>query len=348
MKLSKRVKPGLLFTLCMILCFCCSGIRAQDLQADNMLLFQRGNGGWFKQFHGKAFSYNINFTDAQKNEIAKEVQQGEATIDNNATTKEIKYLVKAYKKYKNPAYLAAAEKGIRYLLKAQYPNGGWPQYYPDTNLYRAEITFNDNAMVNVLKLMQDVTAGRSDFDVVNASFKEPCQDAIERGVDCILKTQIRVDGKLTAWCQQYDQHSLQPAKARSYELPCISGSESVYIVEFLMSLSNPSKEIKQAIVAADQWLKQVQIQGYKFVNVPAPGTPEGYDRQLVADANSTVWARYYEIGTNKPFFCSRDGIKKYAVTEISYERRNGYGWYGVWPKKLLEREYPQWKERIGK
>ncbi|MDP4209364.1 MAG: pectate lyase [Bacteroidota bacterium] len=315
---------------------------AQDLQADNMLLFQRSSGGWYKQFRNKAFDYNVEFSASDKAEIADEVKKGEATIDNEATTKEIKYLVKAYKKYNNPKYLAAAEDGIRYLLKAQYKNGGWPQYYPDRSFYRAEITYNDNAMLNALKVVQDVALKQNDFDVVNPALIEPCSKAVSKGIDCILKTQIRVNDKLTAWCQQYDETTLKPAKARAFELPSISSAESVGLIEFLMNQPKPSQEIKDAINAAIEWLQTVKIVGYKIIDVPAPGTPKGKDRRLAADNASIMWARYYEIGTNKPFFCDRDGIKKYSIKEIGYERRNGYAWYGTWPTKLLEKKYPEW------
>lgn len=342
----KNVSPVILGTL---LCLFAMQAGAQDLQADNMLLFQRGSGGWSKQYHGKAFSYNVKFTDSLKADIAIEAKHDDANIDNESTKKEIRYLVKAYKQYHNPKYLAAAENGIRFLLKAQYQNGGWPQYYPETALYRAQVTFNDNAMINVLNVLQDVARKQNDLEVVDASLVEPSARAVKKGIDCILKTQIRVDGKLTAWCQQYDQITLQPAKARAYELPSISGSESDGIVEFLMSQPNPSKEIKDAINAAVNWFQAVKITGYKLTSVPAPGSDKGRDRQLVADSNApAMWARYYEIGTNKPFFCDRDGIKKYSIAEIGYERRNGYAWYGSWPENLLNRDYPEWVKKYGK
>lgn len=321
---------------------------AQDLQADNMLLFQRGNGGWSKQFKGKAFKYDVEFSESQKAEIAEEAARDDANIDNGSTAKEIRYLVKAYKKENNPKYLAAAENGIRYLLKAQYQNGGWPQYYPDKRLYRAHITYNDNAMINALNILQDVVRKQNDLDVVSPKLIEPSANAIKKGIDCILKTQIKVDGKLTAWCQQYDERTLEPAKARAYELPSISGSESDEIVEFLMSQPNPSKEIKDAINAAVEWFQAVKISGYKVIDVPAPGTELGKDRQVVADPASTIWARYYEIGTNRPFFCDRDGIVKYSIQDIGYERRNGYAWYGTWPKKVLDKFYPEWLKKNGK
>ena len=320
-------------------------VKGQDLQADNMLLFQRASGGWSKQFKGKAFKYDVAFTAAEKSDIAAEVKKDDANIDNMSTTKEIRHLVKAFKTTSNATYLAAAENGIRYLLKAQYKNGGWPQYYPLNNLYRGQVTFNDNAIINVMKVLQDVVLKQNDFEVVNAKLTEPAAKAVNKGIDCILKTQILVEGKLTAWCQQYDEVTLKPAKARAYELPSISAAESVSIVQFLMTQPNPSTEIKAAISAAIEWFNLVKIAGYKVIEQPAPGTKKGYDRQLAADPASTTWARYYEIGTNKPFFCDRDGVVKYSYQELDYERRNGYAWYGTWAKNLLEKTYPAWAKK---
>jgi PelA/Pel-15E family pectate lyase len=343
MKIINRL-PQIILTA--IICFMTSGANAQDLQADNMLLFQRESGGWHKQLHEKSFSYNVVFSPADKEAIAAEVKEGLATIDNDATNKEITYLVHIYKTVKNPQYLAAAEKGIRYLLKAQYANGGFPQYYPDHGLYRNEVTYNDNAMINTLNVLRDIALHRNGFEIVDRQLVAPCAAAVVKGVDCILKTQIKVDGKLTAWCQQYDEKTLEPAKARAYELPSISGAESVGILEFLISQPTQTPETRRAITSAVNWLNTVKITGYRFaINVPDEKAPEGKDRRLLPDSNSTVWARFYEIGTNRPFFCDRDGIKKYDLKELSYERRDNYGWYGTWPKKLLEIDYPAWLKK---
>ncbi|MES2379349.1 MAG: pectate lyase [Bacteroidota bacterium] len=331
--------------LTVVVCLCFLTLKAQDRQADNMLLFQRASGGWHKQFRGKAFTYDTVFSAADKAQIAAEVKEGAATIDNEATTKEIRYLINSYQSVANPRYLAAAEKGIRYLLKAQYANGGFPQYFPDHGAYRNQITYNDGAMINSLNILRDVTLGRNGFGAVNHSLIDSCANAVIKGIDCILKTQIIANGKLTAWCQQYDQHTLQPAKARAYELPSISGSESVGIVYFLMAQQNPSPQIKAAVKAAVQWLSDVKITGYKVATAPAPGTPKGTDRIIVPDASSVIWARFYEIGTNRPFFCNRDGVKVYTLAQVDYERRNGYAWYGIWPQKLVESDYPAWVSR---
>ena len=319
-----------------------SNVYAQDLQADNMLLFQRSYGGWPKHMNDVKIDYTKTLSEETKRGIIADSSHKDCTIDNDATTKEIRYLAAAYKKHKNPAYLNAVNKGIKYLLKAQYPIGGWPQYYPDSSSYRGQITYNDNAMVRVLDLLMDASLGINNMDVVDPSLMPSIKAAINRGVECILLTQIKVKGQLTAWCTQYDQKTLKPAMARKYEFPSLSGHETVGIVTFLMRLENPSPNVKQSIKAGVEWLDKVKIVGYRYVDIDDPSQPKGKDRVIQPDPTSTIWARFYEIETNEPFFSGRDSIKKKKLSEIDVERRTGYAWYGTWPKKLLEKDYPKW------
>lgn len=320
-------------------------ICAQDSVANNMLLYQRNIGGWPKHIGNKKIDYTKHLSPAEKAAIIDDAGMNDATIDNNATSKEIRYLLKAYKKTADRKYLLSAEKGIRYLLVMQNSNGGWPQFYPDSSSYRSEITFNDNAMINAMNVLWDVANGTNDFDVVDPSLKAPSREAIKNGIECILKTQIRVNGKLTVWCAQYDEKTLQPAKARSYELVSLSASESVGIVEFLMKIKHPSAAIKEAVNSAVQWFEASKITGYKFEFVEDASQPDGKDRALVPDKNATIWARFYDIETNKPFFSGRDGIKKGSIAEIEKERRTGYAWYGTWANNLLTKDYPKWLKK---
>lgn len=316
-----------------------------DTVAEKMLVYQRAIGGWPKAVNEIKVDYAKPLSDAEKKSIRADSMHIDATIDNSATIREIRWLVKAFKQTQNQAYIAAAEKGIRYFLKAQNANGGWPQYYPDSALYRSQITYNDDAMMNVMNILQDVVEKKNDFDVVDASLVPQSTAAVERGIQCILKTQIVVDRKLTAWCAQYNKKTLQPEMARKFELVSLSGSESVGITRFLMRIKNPSPQIKQSIVAAINWFELVKIAGYKYGDIVAPDQPKGKDRLPQPEPNSTIWARFYEIGTNRPFFSGRDSEKKYDVREIEYERRNGYAWYGTWPEKLLKTEYPDWAKK---
>jgi PelA/Pel-15E family pectate lyase len=154
-----------------------------------------------------------------------------------------------------------------------------------------------------------------------------------------------VKGKLTAWCAQHDEIDGRPRPARSYELVSLSGSESVGIIRLLMSLDQPDAATVAAVEGAVAWLESVKITGHKWVEVEDKSMPGGKDRHWVEDAGAPPqWARFYEIETNRPMFCDRDGVVKYSVSEIGHERRNGYAWLGNWPQKLVESEYPQWRK----
>jgi PelA/Pel-15E family pectate lyase len=312
---------------------------ANDTIPENVLLNQRSIGGWYKNI---GIGYTKTLSAAEKAALIDDKFRNDATIDNNATNAEIRYLARLYKETGNKEYLTAAENGIRYLLKAQYKNGGWPQFYPDVSIYRSQITYNDNAMINTMNVLNDVALRVNNLDVINGSLVEPSAIAVKKGIDCILKTQVKVNGKLTAWCAQYDHSTMKPAKARAFELVSLSGDESVAIVAFLMKINKPSIEIKNAINSAIEWFEKVKIIGYKFVSIPDPSQPKGKDRVVLPDPNSVIWARFYDIETNKPFFCGRDGIKKNTVAEIESERRNGYAWYGTWPETLIKKKYPEW------
>ncbi len=318
---------------------------AQDLVADNMLIYQRSVGGWPKHIGNIKIDYSKPLSAAEKAGILDDASMNDATIDNNATSKELRYLVKIYKKTGLQKYLLAVEKGIQYLLVMQNNRGGWPQFFPDSSLYRGAITFNDDAMINAMNILWDVQHGINDFEVVNAKFKETSAKAVEKGIECILKTQVRVNGQLTVWCAQHDKNTLQPVKARSYELVSLSGKESVGIVNFLMKIERPSKQVKDAVTFAVEWFQRSRIDGFKYEDIKDPSQQNGKDRVLIPEKNATVWARFYDIETNRPFFCGRDGIKKWSLTEIENERRTGYGWYGPWAKDLLEIDYPAWLKK---
>ena len=307
-----------------------------DSIADKMLIYQLSNGAWPKQLiGGYVVKYEMPIDDALMAKI-KGTTMMHATIDNAATTREINALIKAYQATKNKKYLLAAEKGIDYLLKAQYDNGGWPQYYPDKSSYRAEITYNDNAIVNVLNIMFDITHQTNGFDAVNQQYRAKAEVSYQKGVDCILKTQVIQHGKLSIWAAQYDQNTLKPAKARSFEPASLSTSESVNIIRFLMKIKNPSSAIRTAISQGVNWFENAKISGYKFDKLP------NGDRGLMADPTAVIWARFYDFETNKPIFGDRDNTIKSDVAAISFERRNGYAWYGNWGVNLLTKEYPKW------
>ncbi|WP_281337007.1 pectate lyase [Flavobacterium eburneipallidum] len=313
-----------------------------NLRAENMLLWQRNNGGWPKEPHNDFSGYDRTQTSSEITTANNTKNNLDTNIDNNHTIGEIRHLLSAFKSTKNPNYLVAAEKGIDFLFTAQYANGGWPQYYPDKSGYRHQITYNDNAMGNVMNLMWDISKTQKDTEVINSKYKAMAVAAFNKGIDVILKTQITSNGKKTAWCAQHDEVSLLPATARAYELPSISGSESVGITRILMMVESPSPAVKQAVKDAVDWFISARL-----FDIKTQATTNPNDVVVVASPGAILWARFYDLNTGLPFFCGRDGIKKNTLAEIEIERRTGYSWYGNWPSGLIGSEYTNWKAKHG-
>jgi pectate lyase len=259
------------------------------------------------------------------------------TFDNGATTDELRYLARASKAADDSAASARFLAGLDHILEAQYPNGGWPQYFPPGKQYHRHITFNDNTMVRLVEFLREVASGEMD-PLVDAERKTKARAAFDKGIDCILKCQVHVGGTPTVWCAQHDEVTLKPAVARSYELPSLSGSESAGILRFLMSLDKPSPEIVRAVRAGIEWFGKSGIEGIRVEKVNG-------ERQVVHDDKApAIWARFYDLESNRPFFCDRDGVKKWNYAEIGKERRNGYAWYGNWGEGVA-REFAKWPHR---
>lgn len=297
--------------------------------ADNVLTWQTSHGGWPKVRDTASKPFDGDSEDLR------------ATFDNGATIDELRFLARAFRATNEPRYQQAFLKGLTHILEAQYPNGGWPQYYPLGKGYHRHITYNDNVMSRILRLLRDISES-SDYAFLKTEHRAKVEAAVTKGIDCILRTQIRQDGILTAWCAQHDEKTLKPAWARSYEPPSISGAESVRVVRFLMSIEEPTPEIINAVEGAVAWFRTVAIHGMRleeFTNAEGKN-----DKRIVKDPDAgPLWARFYEIGTNRPIFLDRDSVVRYAFSEIGQERRTGYAYYGNWAAKLLKDEYPQWR-----
>lgn len=288
--------------------------------AQTVLLWQNPNGGWEKN---------------QDMVAPPKTLSSETTIDNGATTTQLVFLARVG----TPEAQAGALKGLDYLLAAQYPNGGWPQFWPLKKGYYTHITFNDDAMARVLTVLREVAEGATEFGFVDPARRLRCANAVEQGVLCTLKCQVVLQGKKTVWCAQHDEVTLAPAKARAYELPSLSGSESVGILRFLMGQKSPSPAVREAIEAGVGWLRASALTGIRVEK-------QGDDKVVVRDPMAgPLWARFYDLETGKPFFCGRDGIKKATMAEIEKERRTGYAWYTDRGRDLLEKDYPAWKEK---
>lgn len=310
--------------------------------AGNVLLYQRDIGGWPKNT-----PFHKPLSEGEKATILEDKDKPDAIFDNGATTTEMRFMAKMFSKTGTEKYKASFEKGLGFLLEAQYKNGGWPMFFPLRKGYYTHITFNDDATVRLMNLLNDIYTKKNLYAFVNdKKIISGVKKAWDRGLECILKTQIVVNGKPTVWCAQHDENTLLPAKARSYELPSFSGAESVGLLQLLMAIDNPSPEIIRSVKGGIEWLEAHQLKNTRwdsFIN--AEGKK---DRRIITDPNvGSMWARFYDLETELPYVCDRDGIKKSSLEEIGYERRNGYSWYSDSPHKVLD-AYPKWKEKWGK
>lgn len=310
---------------------------AARAMADSVIAYQSPQGGWPK-------STDLATPPRSAGDIPRPGDGRANTIDNGATTTPMRFLALVTHATGDVRYRASFERGVRYLLAAQYANGGWPQFYPLREGYYSRITYNDDAMVNVLRLLRDVASGTGPYAFTDGALRPLADAAVQRGIDVILRTQIRQEGTRTAWCAQYDETTLAPAWARAYEPPSLSGSETVGIVRFLMEVEQPSPAIVSAIEGAVAWLEAVAITGLRVEDfTDAQGQR---DRRVVADpAAERIWARFYALDTHRPIFLGRDSVVRYDYAGIERERRTGYAYYGRWPASLVSTEYPRWRGR---
>jgi PelA/Pel-15E family pectate lyase len=295
--------------------------------ADNVLSYQLECGGWPK-------NTDMTRSPCPPEEKQKLERDRAATFDNGATHRQMRMMAAAYGELKHERFRESFLRGLDYILEAQYPNGGWPQRYPLRGGYSEHITFNDGAMIGLMEVLRDA----AEFSFVDDERREKARRAYQRGIECILKCQIIVNGRRTVWCAQHDAKTLEPRPARSYEKESLSGAESTGIVLFLMKLEKPSPEVRRAINGACAWFERSKLTGIRQVS-------QDGDKVIVPDPDAPpLWARFYDIKTNRPIFCGRDGVIKYKLSEIEKERRTGYAWYGGWGAKVLD-AWPEWRQR---
>jgi len=321
--------------------------------ADVIVTFQTPAGGWTK---------NLDMTGSPRlpgqsytpDNLSKHPSTGDfdtpldthwnyvGTLDNDATTTELRFLalVVATAPEHAGTYQTSFLKGIRYLLAAQFPNGGWPQVWPLEGGYHDAITYNDNAVTQATELLTAVSKAQPPYTFVPADLRRQSAAAADRALQCILQTQVIIKGQRTAWAQQHDALTLAPTTARNYEPIALASGESADLLLYLMSIPQPSSEVITSINAGIAWLKSAAIFGQQWTG--GRDTPGG--RQLTpAPGAGPLWSRYYSIETGRPIFGDRDKTIHDNVAELSLERRNGYAWYSTGPQHALD-IYTAWSK----
>lgn len=263
---------------------------AQDI-ADIVIAVQKNNGGWMKndQLH--------KLTTAEYQALIN-AKSEHSCLDNFATTQEMRYMARVWKATNQDKYQTAFLRGLNMILAAQKNCGGWSQYWPLSGNYSYQdyITFNDDLMTNVMKMMRDIASNQGDFtDITDAATRMQCQNAFDRALQCVLDCQVDDNGVYAAWCAQHDTVApYLPMEGRPHELPSISGYESANLLSFLMTIENPSEELKTRIAAAIVWLDTHKIPNKAVQDYTnAQNQP---DRRIIDQNGTHLWGRFIQIG----------------------------------------------------
>ncbi len=317
--------------------------------ADNVLLYQRRNGGWIENRDPtRILSY------AEKAQIQEEQRTDSASFDNRNVYSQIEYLAAVYGQTHDERYREALLRGLDFTLKNQHRKcGGWPHTVPGEQPYHPYITMADEVTSGVLRTLRKVAAGSEPFAFMPAAVRARAQAAVQRGDACVLRLQVVQNGKLAGWAGQYHPDTLLPANGRSFELASIVSQESIEMLRYLMSIEKPTPAQIRAIEGGVLWFERSALKGLKIetVKLDKPVKYEYHtastDRLLVEDpAAPLLWARFYDLKDNSVVLANRDGIRVAKYSDIHHERRTGYAWYGRWPAKLLESDYPEWCARM--
>lgn len=287
---------------------------------------QLESGGWdyLIEFEPQAAKKWYRLSDVGKIPTAEtKKRRNISTYDDDNTQSAIRFLLaycdaaKGSTDSREGPIREALSYGLKKMLEAQYPIGAWPQRFdgipkraedfpvkqaaypkdyprvwPHTD-YKGYYTLNDNTHRDCIATM---------LDAYHRTGKAEYLEAAKRGGDFILLAQM--PEPQPAWAQQYNAQ-MEPAWARAFEPPAITGNESVGALRMLMDLY---------IETGDQ----------KYLK-PIPSAIAWFERSAIG---TNQWARYYELQTNKQLFGDRDGKIHYRLEDISEERQHGYSWSG--------------------
>lgn len=244
-----------------------------------------------------AFRVDVEKSGSKPSSKAKNT----TTLDDDTTQAALRFLMKtdAVLKQKDRAIHSAVEYALAALLKAQYPNGAWPQRYfefPDAKQfpikkasypdsfsrthpkldYRSYYTFNDNTLADLIDTM---------FLAESIYGEKKYGDAARRAGDFILLAQM--PEPQPAWAQQYNAE-MQPAWARRFEPAAVTGGESQGVIRILLTLYKRTGDRKylEPIPRALDYLEKSQL-------------PDGR------------LARFYELKTNRPLYFTTDYVLTY-------------------------------------
>ncbi len=305
-------------------------LEAAEETAEALRHGQLESGGWdnrieFDSQERVKYAYRTETQVTRQNK-----RRNTTTFDDNKSQSAIRFLMELdleLNHVKQPIH-EAVQFALNSVLKSQYPNGAWPQRFskfPDPDLYpviKATVpeqwsrkypgkkygdfyTLNDNTICDLIDLLLDAADiyQRSDY-----------RDAACRGGDFLILAQL--PEPQPGWSQQYDKN-MQPAWARKFEPPAITGGESQRVMMTLMRLYRRNMGHTEN---SERFLEPL--------NTAIPF----YQRSELANGKL---ARFYELQTNRPLFFT----KEYQLTYSSEDMPTHYAFMVSSKLKSIEREF---------
>ena len=293
---------------------------------------QLRSGGWDYQIE---FDPEKRTRYAYRSQPAAPVDARKAmnvtTLDDDTTQSALRLLMRVDKalEFKDAAIHDAAMFALDALLKAQYPNGAWPQrfdHFPDPAAfpvvrasypeswsrtwpnvnYNSHYTLNDNSLADMIEVMIEATKVYGD-----PKYKA----AAEKGGGFLILAQM--PEPQPAWAQQYDA-AMHPAWARKFEPPAVTGGESQEAVGILLQLYRETGEARylEPVGPALEYLRRSRL-------------PDGR------------LARFYELKTNRPLYFTKD----YQLTDSDADMPTHYAFKTPDRTERLVREYQELRAR---
>jgi pectinesterase len=184
-------------------------------------------------------------------------------------------------------------------------------------------------MVDAVRLLRHVARG--DFAFVADSVRRRAGDSLARGVDCILRSQVLVDGRRTGWGAQHDPLTFVPISAANGEPAALSAWDSPGVLEFLLEEDPEDPRVAASVRGAAAWMRETMLWGIMASPElrPEPSPGEG-----------PLWAHFYEIGSNRAVYAGAERTVRYGWRELP-DSLWGLGWFTRNPGPVLAR-YDRW------
>ncbi len=312
--------------------------------ATTLLSWQAPFGGWSKHL-GYSRGPRVPGTQWTSQNDPAQPWHYLATFDNNATTGEINFLAQCWLATRRDDCRHAVHHGLDFIFAAQFPTGGWPQVYPIEGKYHDNITINDDALVNILELLNDVATSAPRYACVDAPRREKARAAVATCLRFLLAAQVRQNGLPTGWCAQHDPLTLAPASARLKEPAALGAPETANLLKFLMRDAAPTPELRASIEGALAWLEKVKIPHLRETRNAA-----GKKTYITDPASgSDYWARFYDLKTNQALFAgAQDGIVYTSYDEMVAKNKVSYDFYTTRPLSVVTTGAKKWRKALAK